>query len=76
MDIGQGRTAEFGPDLRQDGQAFFDPRSALAFEAGAIGLVEAGLEDQRQAAIRGKLAELARDAQGELARFENACSVE
>ena len=51
MDIGQNRQTGFGADAVEDLQALFQPRPAKAVDAGAVGLVEAGLENTLDAGV-------------------------
>ncbi len=45
VDVGDHRHAEGGLELFEDAQAGFHARTAIAGHGGAVGLVEAGLED-------------------------------
>jgi hypothetical protein len=47
--VGQHRNAQFLFDLAQDLKALFTTRAAVAGAAAAVGLVEAALEDERDA---------------------------
>ena len=51
MDVGQDRCTDAGADLLQHAQALLHADAALAFQRGAVGLVEAGLEDIARACI-------------------------
>ncbi len=49
VDVGQYRDMQFGLDLLQDRQSFFDARTAGRTDRGAVGLVERGLENEGDA---------------------------
>src|SRR5690606_9996104 len=58
--------------LLQHLQAGLEPRAAEALAGGAVGLVEAGLEDEGDAQRRGNLLELAGGVQLQLLGFDHA----
>src|SRR5690606_17019476 len=58
--------------LGQHLQAFFQARAAEAGARGAVGLVEAGLEDEVDAKRRGDFLELAGDVELQLHRLDHA----
>jgi hypothetical protein len=55
--VGQNGHAECLADLSEDGQGAIEPHAALAFRAGAIGLVERRLEDEADPRFAGDLLE-------------------
>ena len=53
MHVGQHRQACIFGDSPQNACALDQARSAIALDAGAVGLVVAGLEDERDAEVGG-----------------------
>src|SRR5690606_38317373 len=70
--VGQHRDADLLLHLGQDLQALLHARAAEARAGGAVGLVEAGLEDEVHPQLAGDLLELACHVQLQLHRFDDA----
>jgi len=61
VDVGRNGQPDRVADLFQDSQPFFHSRAAKSIEAGAIRLVERGLEDELHADVAGVSGELLSD---------------
>jgi len=74
VDVGQDGTPQTLFDLGEDFKSLGKSRSAKRLAAGPVGLVEGGLEDERDAEVGGKLDKMLGDGKSERLRFENARS--
>ncbi len=72
VDVGQDRHADLLLDLCQDLQALFQAGAAEAVAGGAVGLVEAGLEDEVHAQLAGDLLQATGHVQLQLHRLDHA----
>ena len=72
MNVGQDRHADLGADFGQDFQAGFHSHPAKRLGGGAIGFVEAGLEDIEDAELGAGFLECGGNLQAELLAFNYA----
>ena len=72
VNVGEDRTAEALFDSGENLEALREAGSAKRFAAGAVGLVERRLEDERNAQLGGEPDEVLRDGVGERLGFEHA----
>jgi hypothetical protein len=72
VDVGEHRHAQLAPHGGQDLQALLAARTAKGRAGGAVGLVEAALEDERDAQRGRDLLELAGDVHLQLLGFDHA----
>ena len=70
--VGQHRHAELALHLGQHAQPFLHARAAEAVERGAVGLVEAGLEDEIDAELAGDLLQRRRGVDLQLFALDHA----
>ena len=70
--VRQHRHAQAAADLRQDVQPLLHGRAPVAGEAGPVGLVEAGLEDEGDAPALGQVQEAGSQEVGVLPAFDDA----
>ncbi len=71
VDVRRDRHIELALDFGEHGQAVLEARSAIAGDGGAVGLVEAGLEDEGQAQIAADRLQMRPDLQGQVQVFQH-----